>query len=291
MDLGLPLAVKRAADEVAHGATAAKKQSPARTQPSTAASSRQPMLAQPVQPAPSAAAVLEAAATPVPSRNGNSNAAASRRGDRADISDLVKHLAKLTVANSADIRALKAIAMLNMVVEREGVVAAKLIAETKSTAAAYLAHVKTWPPQEKASFGPPHCFVWSVLITVLSDAAVQAQMQAEHKLLEAHKQELTQSATELVNKKEFDDTPAAMRHIIGLRVKVARIVRCWNPALARIELAPAANDTDIKQVMECMLAIITKLAKGVRKHHMAPKSESERRVDRLLNRGGNEQDE
>ena len=83
--------------------------------------------------------------------------------------------------------------------------------------------------------------------------------------------------------KDSEALLVAQRTVIADQVRVCRVAKCWNPALARLEvnLKPGCSAENAHAAMVKMLC---SLAQGVIKPQQAPKGDLERRIQAVLDK-------
>eukprot|EP00929_Paragymnodinium_shiwhaense_P056382 TRINITY_DN28218_c0_g1_i17.p2 TRINITY_DN28218_c0_g1~~TRINITY_DN28218_c0_g1_i17.p2 ORF type:complete len:237 (-),score=76.04 TRINITY_DN28218_c0_g1_i17:188-898(-) len=190
----------------------------------------------------------------------------SRGGKKADVDELVMQMAKLTLSNARKTATLEACVLQCVLFDKEDVIATT----AKQTAQDYGKMVKELEPKEREKCGGPHLYIWHECVRALATAG--------KKVAEDYLKETKNEAEKHV---EPESLPAAMRDIYAENLKAFRVVKTWNPAVVRLEVGVEKNTKEDK-VVKALISYLCEKAKGVKKTGTAPKSDAERKVQRML---------
>eukprot|EP00929_Paragymnodinium_shiwhaense_P024423 TRINITY_DN15030_c0_g1_i1.p2 TRINITY_DN15030_c0_g1~~TRINITY_DN15030_c0_g1_i1.p2 ORF type:complete len:237 (-),score=58.94 TRINITY_DN15030_c0_g1_i1:999-1709(-) len=196
---------------------------------------------------------------------------------------LVKLLAKLTLSNSQDIRVVSSVVTHTVVFEKEQEFAKSLIEVSKKTTADYMNTVKQMEPSAKSKFQAPHVFIWHALLKQAHDFSKQVEgVKEEAKVISNYLNSLENKAIQ--SHKDAPDPKGDLtyhrREVLAEEVKACRIKKCYSVNTMRLEVTTINQDT--LQVLNSVMSMFVKLAKGVRKTGAAPRGDLERRISAAI---------
>eukprot|EP00929_Paragymnodinium_shiwhaense_P045407 TRINITY_DN23204_c0_g1_i3.p2 TRINITY_DN23204_c0_g1~~TRINITY_DN23204_c0_g1_i3.p2 ORF type:complete len:256 (-),score=83.83 TRINITY_DN23204_c0_g1_i3:583-1350(-) len=212
--------------------------------------------------------------------------------DAGELQGLTLQMAKLLLATSSDVRHIKTILTVNVLFDKESELGAKVAATAKQVMGDYMAQTKAMQVEERGAFGPPTCFVWQGLISVIMQAGKELQAmndpraaKLEHALakIQEHNTAIEKHTQQLVVTENMDPKAAA-RAAVTAAVKVCRVCKCYNPKMMRLELAPAMQCKLTGDTLNAIGKVMETAAGGQVKQGAAPKSDAERRIEKALNK-------
>eukprot|EP00929_Paragymnodinium_shiwhaense_P050061 TRINITY_DN25238_c0_g2_i2.p2 TRINITY_DN25238_c0_g2~~TRINITY_DN25238_c0_g2_i2.p2 ORF type:complete len:239 (+),score=83.88 TRINITY_DN25238_c0_g2_i2:846-1562(+) len=198
--------------------------------------------------------------------------------------DLVKLVARLSLTNARQAAQLTAATHEVMTFDKQDGVGKKIVETTKDITTTYAAQMKVATPEEKLALGSPHSFIWLGLIQVMQqeiDANV-AELKIYSKEIIAWNAWLGEEKTRIVKENGTINEDLATRLATMSAIRTCRISKCWNPAMARIELAGSHAVPEAGKVINTVMKLIEIRCKGTRRHGQAPKSDVERKIEKLL---------
>ena len=139
--------------------------------------------------------------------------------------------------------------------------------------------------------GSPHLFVWHASVLLAIEYAKEHNLLGLLPKLTRHQDDLNSKADDALallaigkDKSGYEDhRNAAIRLAISNQVKVLRVLKCWNPLLARLEVNTVPGST-AEHASDAIIQILVQAAEGSEKRGQAPKGALERRIQNMVDR-------
>ena len=201
------------------------------------------------------------------------------------LQQIVLAISKLALGTAREVAVIKSCIIRVILIKKEKF--PELITTAKNTTKEYSAAVKTLSPELKGSLGSPHIFVWDSLLRLFAKTTKQKGLTLEIPVFAKALGELEEVAAAQCRDSSLTGTEEELiqqkRNILSREVEVCIVKKCWNPALARIELCTSHN-TQSEAAMEAMLRVMKKIAEGDEKQNQAPRGAMERRIQRWVDK-------
>eukprot|EP00929_Paragymnodinium_shiwhaense_P061209 TRINITY_DN30565_c0_g1_i3.p2 TRINITY_DN30565_c0_g1~~TRINITY_DN30565_c0_g1_i3.p2 ORF type:complete len:289 (-),score=85.48 TRINITY_DN30565_c0_g1_i3:966-1832(-) len=197
-----------------------------------------------------------------------------KSAEKDSIQELLAMVAKLTLQSARDIAVIKSVVMRVALFNKEDTLIPQ---EVKTATTGYANTVKELAHEQKEDFGPPHPFIWHVLMQIIG----KVDGGQKYKDCIAHVQDIHSRALELQKTENGKDLAWCMRALYAEQVKVVRISRTWNAKVMKMEVAVTEGSLAQKAMLDLMTHLKTE-AKAKIKHGAAPKSDLERKVARMV---------
>eukprot|EP00929_Paragymnodinium_shiwhaense_P048737 TRINITY_DN24601_c0_g2_i1.p2 TRINITY_DN24601_c0_g2~~TRINITY_DN24601_c0_g2_i1.p2 ORF type:complete len:234 (+),score=73.11 TRINITY_DN24601_c0_g2_i1:273-974(+) len=202
-----------------------------------------------------------------PKKEGGKGGKAARGGGKkTDVDQIITQLAKLTLATARKTATLEACVLQSVIFNKEDVIATT----AKQTAQDYGKMVKEVEPKEREKCGSPHLYIWQECVRAMANTGNLVATE----YLKKTKEEASKAV-------EPDEIPSGMRDIYAENVKAFRVTKTWNPQMVRMQTG-IEKGTSEHNVLKALTNYLCEKAKGVRKSGAPPKSDAERRVQKLL---------
>eukprot|EP00929_Paragymnodinium_shiwhaense_P075176 TRINITY_DN3842_c1_g1_i1.p2 TRINITY_DN3842_c1_g1~~TRINITY_DN3842_c1_g1_i1.p2 ORF type:complete len:288 (+),score=66.45 TRINITY_DN3842_c1_g1_i1:195-1058(+) len=237
-----------------------------------------------------ATAADKAAATPRPSAKdatGVADASSSKVANKAGKvgKDVAKEMtvlsSRLALQTAREVSLLRSGLLRAMVFKREGG-AEEIVALSKATTTAFFEKVtSTEGKLAKAKLLTAHVYVWLGLL-----AWMEKNIESKE-TVQAHWEALKADATLLFEECPMvsGDKELALRLAVAEVVPVIRFKTCFEEGMSRVEIRTEGH---AKPVQKVLLHHLMQKAGGVLKVGSAPKSDLERRLEKLVHRAGGE---
>ena len=147
---------------------------------------------------------------------------------------------------------------------------------------------KSSTKEARAALGSPHVFVWYECLAVFIELSTKESLALDLAPLNSHMEELKANATQMMTDQGLttptdDARDSCMRQYIATQAKVARISKCWNPEMTKMEFC-CTPGSKASAAMESMIRIVIRLGKGSERPSQAPRGVLERRIQRWLDK-------
>eukprot|EP00929_Paragymnodinium_shiwhaense_P038510 TRINITY_DN20336_c0_g1_i1.p2 TRINITY_DN20336_c0_g1~~TRINITY_DN20336_c0_g1_i1.p2 ORF type:complete len:246 (+),score=100.67 TRINITY_DN20336_c0_g1_i1:71-808(+) len=208
--------------------------------------------------------------------------------DKDKVDDLTVLVAQLTLSVAREQALLKSILVTVVLIDRNTELGKAVANTVKDTHKAYNEQIKEMDAEARASFGSPHIFVFLAFLQVLMQHAVSKKLTHFEKTFKVLKDNMDSQVEEMFKgrpmgaKVEGDPKDAVVRELVTCKVKVCRVLKCFAPHLARVELCMDAQWQEMKDTFVKMLAAE---AKGQVRHGQAPKADLERKIAKRIGAG------
>eukprot|EP00929_Paragymnodinium_shiwhaense_P097042 TRINITY_DN58815_c0_g1_i1.p1 TRINITY_DN58815_c0_g1~~TRINITY_DN58815_c0_g1_i1.p1 ORF type:complete len:246 (-),score=78.01 TRINITY_DN58815_c0_g1_i1:161-898(-) len=205
-----------------------------------------------------------------------------RDADKGNVVELTKQVSKLALASARQLAVVSSAVILTILFRNEGK-GLQIHDELKATTAAYTKMAKEAKPVERQALSSPHAYVWYALLSFVQKQKDQLSQEGKDSLAK-HSEELKAvQGGKLIGIDEPTDEQkqVALRAAICDQIKVCRLQRCYDQTMAKLELS-VDNTTTAKAAVSTIVAYMVLQAKASVKTGQAPKSDSERKVQELL---------
>eukprot|EP00929_Paragymnodinium_shiwhaense_P056110 TRINITY_DN28091_c0_g2_i1.p2 TRINITY_DN28091_c0_g2~~TRINITY_DN28091_c0_g2_i1.p2 ORF type:complete len:284 (-),score=98.92 TRINITY_DN28091_c0_g2_i1:230-1081(-) len=199
------------------------------------------------------------------------------------LAQLVMMMGRLTLSTAREVALIKSITMQVLLIPRKDT--SEMLDRLKAVTVQYNEDVKAMSPPEKGRYPSPHTFLWLELLSILREGFKDRQpLQAA---IEKHFTELQALADE-----EFKNSKEGETKLLGLKkqfmmetvsyqVKVLKFLRCYNPAMCRLEANCTPNSTAAVVLQEFIMLLKVKYSAEERPGQ-APRGTLERRILRNM---------
>eukprot|EP00929_Paragymnodinium_shiwhaense_P040416 TRINITY_DN21107_c0_g1_i1.p1 TRINITY_DN21107_c0_g1~~TRINITY_DN21107_c0_g1_i1.p1 ORF type:complete len:288 (-),score=110.47 TRINITY_DN21107_c0_g1_i1:355-1218(-) len=197
---------------------------------------------------------------------------------------LVQQVARLSLANSRELALVKSVVVQTVLFSRD-TKAGKVAETVKKTTEDHFAATKKINQQEKSLLGSPHVFAWLEALDFWLGVCKQVNNEPLRKLIEAHIGEMMEKATAALPADKQDDQALKQklyRDEVQKVCKVFKVIKCWNPEMARMEITPSPGL--MTTLYPALIDFMTEHAKANVKTSQAPKTDTERKIGKALDR-------
>eukprot|EP00929_Paragymnodinium_shiwhaense_P057845 TRINITY_DN28973_c0_g2_i1.p2 TRINITY_DN28973_c0_g2~~TRINITY_DN28973_c0_g2_i1.p2 ORF type:complete len:293 (+),score=98.02 TRINITY_DN28973_c0_g2_i1:71-949(+) len=230
----------------------------------------------------------------------SSGAAKKERGGTTKQTDpevvsLVCSVARLSLTSSREIATIKSAILAVNIFQRETLPMGPLADKVKAVTEDYHEAAKRAAPNEKQAMGSPHVYAWLEAVGFLTQTLKDIQNKTEmekrlEQLLQQQDTKLMQVADEAVKAKPNVTEPAeqnkikqeAIREAVASYCRVFRVMKCWNPKMARLEMHITGPEGS--EMCGLLMGFMDKYAAGMTKVGQAPRSDTERRISKALDK-------
>ena len=214
-------------------------------------------------------------------------AAKEDKSDKKEELKLVQITAALTqlvLTNSRSIAVLQSIAIRVIKFHKELI---DMCSATKPVTQRYAAHVKQLTKEDKADFFPPHLFVWSAIIGLLSQKAkdilptmeIHAEVNKLGSAVTEYCKEIGDIAVQMCKDQKVEETASNLKRmnmtVLSYQLKYCRVVQCWDNTVQRLELSAIAGSAS-HRLIDILFRMIEILAMGRQLPNQAPRGKLER---------------
>eukprot|EP00929_Paragymnodinium_shiwhaense_P095827 TRINITY_DN5713_c1_g2_i1.p2 TRINITY_DN5713_c1_g2~~TRINITY_DN5713_c1_g2_i1.p2 ORF type:complete len:287 (-),score=62.78 TRINITY_DN5713_c1_g2_i1:1183-2043(-) len=224
-----------------------------------------------------------AGAAPKPSArdatDANSKASPTKAGSKDLVREMTTLSSKLTLQTAREVSFLRGGLVKTMLFKREGG-AEEIVALSKETTTAFFEKVSnTEGKVEKAKLLTAHVYVWLELLAWMEKSLEnKGEVSAHWEKLKADATLLFEECPMVAGDKEL-----ALRLAVAEVVPVIRFKTCFEEGMSRIEIRTEGH---AKPVQKVLLHHLMRKAGGVIKAGSAPKSDLERKLQKLVHRAG-----
>eukprot|EP00929_Paragymnodinium_shiwhaense_P042356 TRINITY_DN21932_c0_g1_i4.p2 TRINITY_DN21932_c0_g1~~TRINITY_DN21932_c0_g1_i4.p2 ORF type:complete len:256 (+),score=97.32 TRINITY_DN21932_c0_g1_i4:96-863(+) len=207
-----------------------------------------------------------------------------RDGTHYKKNELAELVARFTLTQAKELAQVKAAVTHTVTFSKEAQLGKELMKKVKSTMIVFTEQSKSATPVKRQELGSPHVFVWLVLHENILVAAKAKKYELQVKHLEEFANYIKSYQTEILKEADIKDADVALRRAVAAHIRSCRLSQCFNPALSKLEIS-VANEV-AGRAKDAVIYVLEKMAEGTLRMGQAPRTDLERRIQKMIEANG-----